>query len=218
MIRYTDASLADREPADWRALRDRLDDIFAGDWRARREELAGLTFALARDDLALRQLVTSHCADGTWPPMAGAPSFDLRRTPTYRVRLNVWYPPTRFEAAREEHANYHSVGQCHNHAFDFFTACVFGPGYESRFLRLETPETRLEQDADAELTDLGTLTLHPGEVWYVERDRDFHTQQWPSAYAITLNLIPRPGPDESQRQYLIDEAERRVLKVVDGRA
>lgn len=218
MIRYADPLPKSRAPDRYDSVVARLEQIFEDDWREHRDELAGLVAVLARDDMALRELVTRHCGDGSWPTMAGAPSFDLRKTPRYRLRLNLWYPPASFTEGRQEHANYHSVGQCHNHAFDFFTACVFGPGYDSRFFRLAADDIRLDAEQDAALIDEGVLTLMPGEVWYVERDRDFHTQQWPSAYAITLNLIPRPAPDESARQYLIDEERLRVLKVVDGRA
>ncbi len=195
-----------------------LDACFAGDWRSELDVLVALTGELSRDYVAVRRLIADAAAEGAFPTAAGGRSFWLKRTPRWHLRVNAWRPrPAGGGSERQAHVEV--VGDCHNHSFDFITTCLFGSGYQSRFLRQhERVGERFAAGDILPVEPAETIRLRPGDVMVVERDADFHTQEWPESYSLTLNLMPTPEPDAATRTYLIEEGTGRALMVVDAAA
>lgn len=190
-----------------------IDGCFADGWSKHRERLAGLTSELATDFVALRKLLSTCSASGKWPLMAGAQSFVLTHNRSFYMRVNLWFPEPKDTVGLERLRKYLSIGECHNHSYNFFTTCLFGSGYESQFLTASFSE-RPRTGEQLNLVAGELVRLRPRDVLFVERDVDFHTQQWPIDFSVTLNLVPLAIEDTGSHQYIVDEENGLVRNVI----
>jgi hypothetical protein len=193
----------------------RLDLLAAGDYRSSVDSIGATMSALAEDGLLMKAFAI-RTARGVIPVrLTGAQSFAIYSGRNCMLRLNAWYPRTMCSSSAElEHSRYFSIGVCHNHNFDFFTTCVLGPGYESRFLRTHQDVQGLAEGDAIEFAETWTLQLGLGRSAFVPRDTDFHMQFYPESLSATINLIPYAGQSASGRQYTLEDGLRTVKRVV----
>lgn len=183
-----------------------LSELLAGDWQSRKDEIASLVSTLADDDKLLRAFTRTYTDTFRWPELKGAQSFLVTKTDSMVVRLNLWFPGN--ESSVDTYRRYLSIDEIHNHDFDFFTACLFGPGYSTTFFRDETHHSARREFERVPLTDAETLKLEAGTVMFVECGRDFHMQHWPEAFSVTVNVIPRTFESGDRIQYILDGSHR----------
>lgn len=193
----------------------RLDKLFEDDWRTRQAEIAGCLCALRRGHRALRALIARHSMDGEEARLQGAQSFLITHNDHYGIRVNLWFPQTKLAMVNPRYRKYLSIGELHNHDFDFFTLCLSGPGYTSRFYRDRCFSPWRGAGETLDLEALGSVCLAGEAVMLVEHSQDYHAQAWPESFTTTLNLIPNEGP-ELRVQYVVDEDSLAIRDVIRG--
>lgn len=192
-----------------------IDDLVAGDYRQRQDDICAAMSALTEDHLLLRGFALKTARGELPVRLSSAQSFMLFSGRFCSLRLNCWYPRSVVAGSAEiEHSRYFSIDVCHNHGFDFFTTCVLGPGYTSRFLRTAQDVEHLEAGDTIDFQDAWTLRLGHGRTVFVPRGSDFHTQLYPDAFSATINLIPHAGYSTDGRQYILDDDHVTVKRVI----
>ena len=207
---------ADTPPAFERVV-EALDECFRDDrWMERRGRIEEAVADLSRDHCMLRYLVEELARQKRWPRIAGAQSFILYLDRNYYIRANLWYPKPNLVSGEEKYRKYLSIGECHNHTYSFFTAAVLGDGYESTFFTADVKGKALEPGDPVDLRERRPVRLAPGDVLFVERDRDFHIQHWPTDFTVTVNVVPIAAGDTSPRQYIVDADRGVVLHAINA--
>lgn len=195
----------------------RIDALFDAGWRENVEALAECMAALRAEHRALRSLIARHTAAATDPRLQGAQSFILRYTERYGLRINLWFPDNALARSNERYRKYLSIDELHNHDFSFLTICLSGPGYISDFYMDKDFSPERSTGDTVDLISLGEIQLNGETVMFVERDLDYHSQQWPAAFTTTLNLIPRE-PHPCPVQYVVAKHDHRIQQVIHGEA
>lgn len=197
------------------AIAARLEELLQPGWWDKKQAVASLFGAFSHNYTAVRRLIAKAMAEGVSPQLEGAQSFTVYDCASFGLRLNLWFPE-KSDVASDRYRKYLSIDQMHNHDFDFFTMCLSGPGYSSQFWRDADHSFSRKQGEQLDLHKPNLIRLTKGTVLFVERDLDYHSQQWPEAFTTTLNLIPKHFSDENRVQYLIDSDTHKVLEVVQG--
>jgi len=190
-----------------------LEEAFRSPWRHRMVEIADLIAGLRAEANLLRWFIAKVARRKEWPKLTGAQSFTLFSSETMLARINLWFPLS--ADASDSYRRYLSIEELHNHDFDFFTTCLFGPGYVSTFWQdHEFHETRRVGDKIA-LTDRETHRLEGNDVWFVAASTDFHSQHAPSSFSVTLNILPNWLERPTTIQYVLDEGHS-IKTVIDS--
>lgn len=210
-----ESELSPPGPRDAREILAEIDRRIAAGWAADKAGIAGLVAELARDDALMRAFLRSYCDIPAWPVLTGAQSFVFMTTDSMFVRLNLWFPPDDPASPLDSYRRYLSIDELHNHDFDFFTACLHGPGYTTSFFRDEHHHARRRQGEKVALAEVESLHLGHGPVMYVESGKDYHMQHWPSALSVTVNVVPREYEQGDRIQYVLD-TDHVVKTVIDS--
>lgn len=189
-----------------------MDRRISVDWAGDKAGIALLVAELAQDNKLMRAFVRSYCDALRWPVLTGAQSFVFLTTDNMFVRLNLWFPPDDPASPLDTYRRYLSIDELHNHDFDFFTACLFGPGYTTSFFRDEDHHPQRRQGDRVRLSPGEHLHLAQGSVMYVESGKDYHMQHWPAALSVTVNVVPRDYERGDRIQYVLDRDH--VIKTV----
>lgn len=202
-------------PRGARHILDEIDRRIAAGWVDDKPAIAALVAELACDDVLMRAFLRSYCDVPAWPVLTGAQSFVFMTTDSMFVRLNLWFPPDDPAAPLDTYRRYLSIDELHNHDFQFFTACLYGPGYTTSFFHDEGHHSGRRQGEKVELAAGDSLHLGRGPVMYVESGKDYHMQHWPSALSVTVNVVPRDYERGDRIQYVLD-ADHVVKTVIDS--
>jgi hypothetical protein len=197
-------------------LYERLDGIFAESWQDNYENIAAILVSLRRDMTALDPFFAEMSNSGNWPDMAGAQSFVLYTSKHILVRINLWFPQSDSQRDNDQYRRYLSIDELHNHDFSFFTICLLGPGYRTRFYHDPCFSHTRNLGNRIELTDLGVLQLTEERVLFVEKDVDYHMQHWPDEFSVTLNVIPRNIPGKTNIQYILNPRTFEISNIIAG--
>lgn len=194
---------------------DRL--IGNGELHTRFDEIAQLFADLCQTgDALVKNFVVEACQRKEWPQVSGAQSFRLLMTDNIIVRLNLWYPPDNPESPLDSYRRYLSIDELHNHDFEFFTSCVFGPGYTTTLYHDPNHHPNRQKGDFVQLEKLGTKHVQCGDIVFFEAGTDYHEQHWPPSFSVTLNLISRHLAREERVQYVLD-TQHRVKTIIDTR-
>lgn len=193
-----------------------LDEVITCDWRARFQEIADHIGALAKDLLLLREWTSAVASKPKLPELSGAQSFVVYQSNTMFARINIWFPKGNLGSKLDAYRRYLSIEELHNHDFNFFTTRLLGPGYVSAFYRGPSADRIFSPGEKLELHPLGKIELSNDKVLFVEKDLDYHSQEWVDELTVTLNIIPRSRLGGVQ--YLVDDKKRTVNFVIDNRA
>jgi hypothetical protein len=195
-------------------LYTQLDYLMADDWQSSAGEIASVLVSLRSNLTAVHEIIKKCLEHKTWPKMNGAQSFYLFEGHNVVVRINLWFPSGALNPAIDRLRKYLSVGELHNHDFDFFTICLLGSGYSTHFYRDKKYSGRLRKGDQPDLEDLGIFHLQGDSVLYVEKDIDYHLQHWPNDFTVTLNAIPRKTHSEKNIQYILDSKTLTIKTVI----
>lgn len=202
----------DASPCPEAALAE-LEQIFQSPWRHRMVEIADIIAGLRADASLLRWFVAKVADRKEWPNLTGAQSFTLFSSETMLARVNLWFPLP--PDASDSYRRYLSIEEVHNHDFDFFTACLFGPGYTSTFWQDRAFRDNRRVGELVSLTHREEHRLDGDEVWFVDASTDFHAQHAPPSFSVTLNVLPNWLERPTTIQYVLDE-EHRIKTVIDS--
>ncbi|MGW8142513.1 hypothetical protein [Sphingomonas zeae] len=191
----------------------RLDELVASGWREAKHAVADAMLSFRSNGLALRRLAAAAIASGKAPPLQGAQSFLLADRPDYAIRINMWFPLTGLARTNDRYRRYLSIDELHNHDFDFFSICLSGPGYTSLFYREEVFDPDRSAGERVPLEAPRVVSLTGDDVLFVEKEKDYHAQQWPTALTTTLNVIPR-AVGERRVQYVLDAESLSIRDVI----
>jgi hypothetical protein len=190
-----------------------LEELARGAWPSQMPAIAGLMAELRADNHLLRNFVLENARRASWPTLTGAQSFTIHASEALFVRINLWF--AKLPSARESYRRYLSIDELHNHDFDFFTTCLYGPGYTSTFwVDVGHRDDRKVGD-QVNLADERMVSLHGPQTWFVEAGRDYHAQHWPENFSITLNVIPRRRACLTTTQYTLD-VDHKVKAVISS--
>lgn len=210
MKRFT-PNLREQRPAD--VVLEDLNELFKKPWRDRISEASDMVASLRTEANLLRWFVAKVGRRREWPKLTGAQSFTLFSSETMLARINLWFPLP--NDASDSYRRYLSIEEIHNHDFDFFTTCLFGPGYVSTFWQDPTFHDRRRVGERIDLTQREVHQLQGDEVWFVEASTDFHAQHAPPAFSVTLNVLPNWLERPTTIQYVLDE-QHRIKTVIDS--
>lgn len=213
------ASVSPRLGADATETMDKLDSLIgSGDLHSRFEEASQLFSDLCGEgDQLISRFIIDSCRTGVWPEVAGAQSFRLMMTKNIIVRLNLWYPPDNAEKPLDSYRRYLSIDELHNHDFEFFTSCVFGPGYTTTLYRDDNHHENRIKGEKVDLSLVGTRRVAPKEIVFFEIGKDYHEQHWPEAFSVTLNVISRFLAKDHRVQYILNR-DHTIRTVIDTRS
>jgi hypothetical protein len=199
----------------YREILEELRALTLSGHRENAEPICSTLKRLSEDGLAIKAFALQCARNEIALTLTGSQSFALHANDAYMLRINNWYPkPKLGQTALQEHERYFSIGVCHNHNFDFFTTCILGPGYDSRYHRTDADIDDLHEGDTIEMAESWSLRLGTGDAMFVPRETHFHTQWYPSAFSATINLIPIGGQSESGRQYTLHDDCRTVKRVI----
>jgi hypothetical protein len=191
-----------------------LDALMTDEWLSNKVAIASVLVALRTNMSALGGLINDSAKRQIWPVMSGAQSFFLYESSNVLVRINLWFPENSKNAAIDNLRKYLSIGELHNHDFDFFTICLLGSEYMTHFYKDKKYSSHLKKGDHPDLDEVGIFKLKNDDVLFVERDVDYHLQHWPEDFTVTLNAIPRRISGKINVQYILDPVSLRVKTVV----
>jgi hypothetical protein len=199
---------------DFDSLVNQLNQIQHSNWDKQKQEVAQILVAFRNDNCALKKIVSDAIYKKSFPEMKGAQSFTLFSSTTMAVRVNLWFPASTKNLALDRLRQYLSIGELHNHDFNFASICLVGPGYRTHFYRESNYKSTHKSGDLPDLSDLGEYALMGDDVLFVEKDVDYHMQFWPDAFTITLNAIPLDPYAKQTVQYLLDPKTLRIKTVI----
>lgn len=140
----------------------------------------------------------------------------LATGPGFAVRANVWEPPTTKVADREWQNEFYYYLIPHDHNFSFLTVGYLGPGYATTIYECDPGTIAGYSGEPVDLTLSERTTLPPGKVMYYRAGSDIHTQEHPTAFSMSINLMIVAKADLARDQYYYDVENRRIATVAPG--
>lgn len=179
-------------------------------------EILDLMRRAVNEGVFIKALLETAMQNGKAPQIRGAQSFCVHQDDEFLVRLNIWYPPDpRLIKTQDRINRYFSYDVMHNHNFALFTIGVLGSGYFTEIYRsrsdLNTP--RVGDHIDLEFDR--AMNLGEGVALYMKQDTEFHVQRQPKEYSVTLNVIPNSPRSLSERQFVVDHPDGKVIAVIE---
>lgn len=175
------------------------------------EKILELMTGFYQDNLAIRFLIKYIGELDSDFKLSSAQSVILSRGESHIVRLNFWPSEDgRLHQAKSMVQDYYSIGVWHNHTFDFFTIGLAGPGYKTEFLGVDDMTGTYMLGDKIKADRAWSFQLNKGRSAYVRALNEFHCQNYPSEFSVSLNVIPyavRKSAMSSlsiNRQYIID--------------
>jgi hypothetical protein len=170
--------------------------LVADGYRKNAAEITELIKGLAVDDKFLDLYFRSVIGKAPLIEMIGAQCFFAFASKSYFARLNFWLAEaTKPIPVGDRFGQYYSIGILHNHAFDFFTVGLLGPGYRSTFFKYDGEIGNHEEGDVLPLRREEDFFLEKGSSRFVPKSSVFHVQYEPKAYSLSLNIIPTMGDD-----------------------
>ena len=130
------------------------------------------------------------------------------------VRANIWMPPARDAAGREDQKKLFFYEVPHDHNFSFLTVGYFGPGYETTIYEYDSSAIKGNIGEKVQLQFLEKTTLPAGKMMLYRASRDIHSQGHPEAFSISLNLLLTPPEINRREQYLFDLESSKIAECV----
>jgi len=206
---------------------DSIEDLVAEGYRKNSAEITELIKCLAVDDKFLDLYFRTVVGQAHLIDMIGAQCFFAHASKSYFARLNFWLPEsTRRLPVGDRFDQYFSIGILHNHAFDFFTVGLLGPGYRSTFFKYNGTIANHEEGDVLPLEREEDFFLDKGSARFVPKSSVFHIQFEPTQYSLSLNIIPRKFDDVGAAdlsQLIVDPTNLTVVRkfypeLLDNRA
>lgn len=189
------------DASSWSAIRDFTPEFehFARNWDL---------FAFLSDEI--KRGIESNAAQPFYSPQ----SFAIAASPSRRVfvRGNVWPPLSDDATIAIGERDLYSIGLPHDHNFHLLTFGAFGPGYATDVYEIEESPTQRMIGDKVEYTSREQWHLPEGKTLAFRAHRHVHTQQPPSAFSVSINLIFCP-PDLTRKDQCWFKDEGRHLVV-----
>jgi hypothetical protein len=202
---------------DFESITADLNNSLAGEWKNEIPHLLTLIGKLKNRNLVLQNFLQRHLKAKKWPELSGAQSFMVYQNEFVRIRINMWPPIDNALHPSNTYRRYLSIGELHNHDYDFFSFCIFGPGYRTQFYQ------DLGYRADRQIGDAVSLEkkenfiLGHDKIMFVESAVDYHEQFWPESFSATVNILPTKRKNRMVRQYVLDSESHIVKAIIEGR-
>jgi hypothetical protein len=136
-------------------------------------------------------------------------TLEIMRGDGWVLRANVWMPLHSSASENEKRSKiYHDA---HDHNFSFLTVGYLGPGYATTIYEYDPDRTTGIAGEPVELRFLERTTLPFGKVMLYRACRDVHSQEYPDALSISLNLIAFDPRFMAMNQYQFD-LDRRIIR------
>jgi hypothetical protein len=140
----------------------------------------------------------------------------LARMGRFGVRANIWEPASPSADLREHQNALYQYQVPHDHNFSFLTVGYSGPGYETLIYERDPDAVVGVPGEKVPLRFLERTTLPQGKVMYYRASRDIHSQAYPEALSLSINLLVGQAASQRRDQYFFDLEAGTVADVADG--
>jgi hypothetical protein len=126
-----------------------------------------------------------------------AQSFLLGSVEGLYLRANIWMPLPELRLPTDRGNYLFSYQIPHDHNFSFLTIGYWGPGYETTIFEYDRRRVAGLAGEHVDLRFLERTTLPEKKVMFYRALRDVHSQEPPSEFSISLNLVlPLPAHEQ----------------------
>jgi hypothetical protein len=140
----------------------------------------------------------------------------LARMGRFGVRANIWEPAAASSDLRAHQKALYQYQVPHDHNFSFLTVGYSGPGYETLIYERDPEAVVGVPGEKVPLRFLERTTLPQGKVMYYRASRDIHSQEYPEALSLSINLLIGQAASQRKDQYFFDLEAGTVADVADG--
>jgi hypothetical protein len=147
-----------------------------------------------------------------------AQTFMLGGGPGFFVRANIWPPPSHVDEIRAAEEQYFSYLLPHDHNFTFMTGGYSGAGYRTTIYEYDHERLAGVRGEPVQLRFLEKTTLPSGKIMLYRKSVDAHTQEHPTEFSISINLVVVPDESIMRREtlFIFDVENGRVKDTVDS--
>ncbi len=145
-----------------------------------------------------------------------AQTFVLASYRNWFIRANIWMPPSGIPEIRESEKNLFPYLVPHDHNFSFLTVGYWGSGYWTRLYEYDHERVTGQVGEKVDLRFMGRTSLPRGKVMYYRASRDVHSQEHPTDFSISLNVMIVRPEEYGRDQYFFD-LENETIANVSGK-
>jgi hypothetical protein len=132
------------------------------------------------------------------------------------IRANVWDPPSLDASTREWQDRLFFYQVPHDHNFSFMTVGYKGSGYATTLWETD-PATLSGVPGDpVDLHFVERTALPEGKIMYYRAGRDIHSQEHPTEFSLSINLMVNQRGSALKDQHFFDLENRRIASVTEG--